>query len=87
MIARLTERMITMIVDVKTCGECKWWSDRPNVGYHWRSLARYKLTGCLTDSLFFRENGKEVLTDGFETFAQSEFVRNSAGFPLSSVKA
>ena len=33
------------------------------------------------------ENGKKVLTDGFEAFAQSEFVRNSVGFPLSSVKA
>ena len=53
MIARLTERMITMIVDVKTCGECKWWSDRPNVGYDRRAWARCKLTGCLTDSLFF----------------------------------
>ena len=33
------------------------------------------------------ENGKKVLSDGFETFAQSEFMRDSVGFPLSSVKA
>ena len=33
------------------------------------------------------ENGKKVLTDGFEMFVQSEFMRNSISLPLPSFKA
>lgn len=46
-----------MTVDVTVCGECKWWSDKPNVGDDGRAWARCKLTGCLTDSLFFCKHG------------------------------
>ena len=33
------------------------------------------------------ENGKKAMTDGFEIFAQSEFMRNSISLPLPSFKA
>ncbi len=52
-----------MKVEVTPCGQCKWWSDTPRLGDDGKACARCRLTGWVTDGLFFCKHGEKEPND------------------------